>query len=179
MGLFPSIIAVLFGLASIAGAYFILRARDPAHAVMGLLASTAALGFVYLALGAYFVGLVQIVVFSGATGLVLLRKSIRMPSDRLRVDRVPLTSLFGIVLAAVMLIILLTDVVLMTKAGALSLPSPSESLPNSFSVIPMLVTERAYMLELLIVLLLAAAIAWTHFARPSERQSGPEEVESE
>jgi NADH:ubiquinone oxidoreductase subunit 6 (subunit J) len=179
MGLFPSIIAVLFGLASIAGAYFILRARDPAHAVMGLLVSVAALGFVYLALGAYLVGLVQIVVYSGATSLVLLRRSIRMPSDRLRVDRVPLTSFFGIVLAAVMLIILLTDVVLMSRAGALGLEIPCESQPNSFFVIPMLVTERAYMLELLAVLLSAAAIAWTHFARHSERQSGPEEVENE
>ncbi|HAM70138.1 MAG TPA: NADH-quinone oxidoreductase subunit J [Verrucomicrobiales bacterium] len=65
-------ITLILGLVTLAGALASVALRNLVHCALGLMVAFAGLAGLYLSLGAQFVGLVQVLVYIGAVGIVFI-----------------------------------------------------------------------------------------------------------
>jgi NADH-quinone oxidoreductase subunit J len=173
--LFENIIVVLAGLMSVAGALGLLLNRDPVRAALGLLLSLSGVGFIFLTLGAHFLGFVQLIIYAGAIVILFLFAIMNFPLGRLKRDRAPITSLLGFVLVVVLLGILLADLSFLVKSTNLNLPFAARQYDDALRISRRLIFDWIYPFELAGVLLLAAIIAAVRLSGKSGDDNRSEE----
>jgi NADH-quinone oxidoreductase subunit J len=173
MTVFVDIIIVLSGLAAVAGATTMVRQTNPVRAALGLLLSLASVGVMFLAVGAHFLGFVQLMIYAGAIVILFLFAIMNFPIGKLRRDKIPSTRMLGWVLIMILAAILLGDLAVMGQSGALNLPFAVRQFDDALRIGKELVYNWSYPFELTGVLLLVAVVASMHLTRrdePAEHQ---------
>ena len=132
MGLFAAILAVVFGiLAATAGVATVLQ-RDSVRSAFFLIVSMASASVVFLAIGAFFLALMQLL-FAAVLGYMFYRAAISaFPGEGLVPDRTPLTRYVGAIAAVLFFVILIFDLKLVSVRGVLGLQF-ARSDPGDFA----------------------------------------------
>lgn len=170
MGLFINIIVFIAGIAAVIGAVSMIFQQNPVRAALGLLVSLSAVGIIFLAIGAHFVGFVQFMIYAGAIVILFLFAIMNFPVGRLRRDRIPATRLVGMLLIIILAVILFSDLVMIAGTGALNAPFAARHLDDALKIGQRFVFQWAYPFELIGVLLLVAVIASIHLTRGMGRK---------
>ena len=165
-GLFANLILVASGIVSVAGAIILLVHRNPVRAALGLLMSLVGVGFMFLTIGAHFVGFVQLMIYAGAIVVLFLFAVMHFPLGKLRRDRIPGTRLLGWALVIVLFAILLIDLSALARSGALNSMIAPRQFDDALQIGRRLVSDWIYPFELIGVLLLVAVVAVMHLTRP-------------
>lgn len=84
--LIETILFIAFGAVAVAGALSVVLSREVLYSALGLLANFSALGALYIMLHAEFLGIVQLIVYSGAI-VVLFLFALMLIGGRKMVDR--------------------------------------------------------------------------------------------
>jgi NADH-quinone oxidoreductase subunit J len=166
----------LSGLAAVAGAIGMVMQRNPVRAALGLLLSLSGVGIMFIAMGAHFLGFVQLMIYAGAIVVLFMFAIMNFPVGKLRRDRIPATQIVGWVLIVILLAILLGDLSVMWSSGVLGAQITTRSLDDALRIGKQLVYNWIYPFELIGVLLLVAVVAAMHLTR---EQSGCGEDEEE
>ncbi len=121
MGLFAAILAVVFGiLAATAGVATVLQ-RDSVRSVFFLTVSMVSASVVFIAIGAFFLALMQLL-FTAVVGYMFYRAAISaFPGEGFEADRTPLTRYVGAIAAVLFFVILIFDLKLVSVRGVLEL----------------------------------------------------------
>jgi NADH:ubiquinone oxidoreductase subunit 6 (subunit J) len=171
MGLFSSIIVILFGLAAIAAGAVAVSGRDPVRSAVALLGVMVSIGVMFLALGAILIGILQLAVASAFIFFTIIRSAIRMPAGESRRDSIPSARVLAPILAAILLVILVSMVISGIRTGAIASHIATGSIIQAAMILRKLVTGWAYSIELVAVLAVAAYAALRHFRRMSPTDS--------
>ena len=99
------ILFAAFGVVAIAGALSVVLARTVIYSALGLLANFCALGALYIALNAEFLGVVQFIVYAGAI-VVLFLFALMLVGGRRLVDENLLRPFVNLIAAALGLLLL-------------------------------------------------------------------------
>jgi NADH-quinone oxidoreductase subunit J len=173
MGWLENAIIVLFGLAAVAGALALVMQSDPVRAALGLLLSMASIGVIYLALGAHFVGFVQLIVYAGAIVILFLFAVMHFPLGKRRRDRIPGARLMGFVLIALLAVILLRDLALVAHFGIATVPVAARGYADALAIGRRFTSDWIYPFELISILLLVGVVAAVYLTRPASEGEGP------
>jgi NADH:ubiquinone oxidoreductase subunit 6 (subunit J) len=173
---FEDIVIIVFGVAAVVGAMLLLIQRDPVRAALGLLLSLASVGMMFIAMGAHFVGFVQLMIYAGAIIILFLFAVMHFPLTRLRRDRIPITRLIGWILIGLLAVILFTDLSLLSRLGVFSLPLAPRRFDDALNIGRRFMSDWIYPFELVGVLLLIAVVAAMHITRAG-KPDGDEEGE--
>jgi len=163
---------------AVGGALGLLLNRDPVRAALGLLLSLSGVGFIFLTLGAHFLGFVQLMIYAGAIVILFLFVIMNFPLGRLKRDRAPVATLLGFVLTAVLLVILLTDLSMLGRSNNLNLPFAIRQYDDALRIGRRLVFDWIYPFELAGILLLASIVAAMRLSRRNSGRDDTKEDES-
>lgn len=103
--LFESILYIAFGVVAVAGALSVLLSREVVYSALGLLANFCALGALYIMLDAEFLGIVQLIIYSGAI-VVLFLFALMLIGGKKRVEEVALRPFINVAAIGLGLILL-------------------------------------------------------------------------
>ena len=103
--LFESILYIAFGVVAVAGALSVLLSREVVYSALGLLANFCALGALYIMLDAEFLGIVQLIIYSGAI-VVLFLFALMLIGGKKRVEGVALRPFINVAAIGLGLILL-------------------------------------------------------------------------
>ncbi len=165
MVILEGIVIIIFGLAAVFGALVMVLQRDPIRAALGLLLTMASIGAIFLAIGAHFLGFVQIIVYAGAIVILFLFAIMHFPVGKLRRDRIPATRIVGGVLILVLAVTFLVNLAIVARAGGAALLFAPRNFNDALEIGQRFTSDWIYPFELISVLLLVAVIASVHLTR--------------
>ncbi len=168
-----SAMTLLLGILVLTGAVAALSLRNLVHCAFASMGSFLGLAGLYLYMGAEFVGLVQILVYVGAVGILFVFAILLTRGGGVE-DR-PLFStswLCGAGVAGVLALVLLSG---LFKGATLTEPSASHPPPTLKEVGQRLMVEDVLALEIMALLLTAASIGAIVIAmpEPSRKEEDP------
>lgn len=158
---------VVFGALAVTGALLVILARNLVYSALGLLLNFCMLGALYILLNAQFVGLVQIIVYAGAVMVLFLFALMLVGERRGGPARPAAATVFGVVLAAVLLAELAYAVATHVVGGAKGGVTPEmiAQVGNVQALGVVLFTEYLLPFELASVLLLVGIVGAVYLAR--------------
>jgi len=150
--------------------------RNLIHCTLWLVASFAALGVLYMALGAEFVGFVQLLVYVGAVTILILFAILLTPSSEVAASNNPLRGLkissainaaLGGLVSGLVLVGLLAAIFFSPSARAAALPATAAAAPVA-AIGKNLLSHTLLPLQAVAVLLTAALIGAALLAKEDQ-----------
>jgi NADH-quinone oxidoreductase subunit J len=145
-------ISVILGLVTLLGAVAAMALRNLVHCALALILAFGGLAGLFLYLSAQFVGLVQLLVYVGAVGIVFV--------FAILLTRGGIAALLAVVLGAAIL-----------NSSSLADREPHSTRPTVKEVGAKLMTDFVIPLEIMALLLTSALIGATVIAMPEPKQS--------
>jgi NADH-quinone oxidoreductase subunit J len=151
--------------------------RNLIHCALWLVLSFVALGVLYIALGAEFVGFVQLLVYVGAVAMLVIFAILLTPSAEVSASNNPLAhfklssainAALGAVVTGLVLVGLLTAIFFSPRAGGATLPAVAPTLPVA-KIGENLLSHTLLPLQAVAVLLTAAMIGAALLAKEDKR----------
>jgi len=165
MEIFQNILIAFFGITAVAGGVFVLTQANPVRAALGLLSAMVSIGFIFIAIGAYFIGFVQLIIYAGAIVILFLFAVMQFPVGKMRRDRAAFTTLFGIVLAGILGLTLLANVVLHATNFGTATGFAEGNIYDAAEIGRRFLSDWLYPFELVGLLLLVAIVSAIYLTR--------------
>ena len=151
---------LILAVAAVAGAVLVVTARQPVHAALGLVGTLLSVAVAYIMLDAHFLAAIQVIVYAGAIMVLFLFVIMLLNlGETPRLGRFDWKKGVAFVLGVAVLAQLLVVVALRLDVMPEPIPAADAAEATSAEQIGLaLLTEHAFSLEIIGVLLLAATI---------------------
>ena len=160
----------LLGSLTLAGAAAALSLRNLVHCALSLSLAFVGLAGLYLALGVQFVALVQLLVYVGAVGILVVFAVLLTRGGGAEAKPFVSSSWYvGLAIAAILSLILVTVIV---RSPSFAGATPHQKVPTVKQVGERLMMDYVIPLEVIGLLLTAAAIGAIVIAMPERKPSG-------
>lgn len=173
MGTLAPVIIVVFSMLSLLGAFLLVRQRDPITAAILLILVSAGTGFVFLAMGAHLVGIIQLLVFTPLIGFVLKYATLELPDPNIRRDPVPMVRVAAAITITVLGLIIIIDMISVFKSGSGPIQYQPVGFTDFINIVTAFLSDWLYPVILVGMLATISAILTAHLAR--KPQAGKQE----
>jgi len=165
MGPFASVIAIIFCLLAIIGAFLVVRQRDPVLASILTILVSAGIGIVFIAAGAHLIGIIQILIFTPAIAWIFKNAVSDLGDPNIRRDPIPMVRVACTVAVTVLGLILFIDLapIINGKSGPISFGDRDFS--DFAVIIPRYLSDWMYPVILIAMLATVTAVFSAHLAR--------------